>query len=187
MVFLKFVKTKLGYYRTTAGKKVPTNVTEAPIDNVSFHHISSVEKWKYVCQRRLALERELAKDALECEQVMYLIDEAGLRKSVSGFGDFYENLVKKFIVNITQDCDSPMSKEFRKDFVCGKCVEFSHDVINIYLGRSEEACDEVEVTDNQICKKITAKQVKQWTVKGKLSSSKLSVNYSLLHMIGSAN
>ena len=121
------------------------------------------------------------------KKIMNLIDEAGLRKSVSGFGDCYEKLVKEFIVNIPQNCDSPMSKEFINVFVRGKCVGFSPDVINRYLSRSEEACAEVEVTYNQICKEISAKQVKQWHVMGKISSSKLSVKYALLPRIRSAN
>jgi len=123
--------------RTAGGKKVLVNVPETLIDNVSFHHVSNVEKWKYVCKRRITLERELEKDALECEQVMKLIDEAVLRKSVSGFGDCYQKLVKEFIVNIPYDCDSSLNKEFRKVFVRGKCVNFSPEVINKFLGRNE--------------------------------------------------
>lgn len=121
--------------------------------------VSNVEKWMYVCQRRLVVERELGKDALECEQVMNLINDAGLRKTDSGFGNCFEMLVKEFIVNIPKDCDSPMTKVFRKIFVRQKCVEFSPEVINKFLGRSEETCAELEVTDNQICKEITTNQV----------------------------
>jgi hypothetical protein len=111
-----------GKKRDAGGKKVPVNVPETPIDNVSFHHVANAQKWKYVCERRLALERELGKDALECKQVMDLIDEVGLRKSVSGFGNCYEMLVKEFIVNILRDCDSNQSTEYRKVFLCGGCV-----------------------------------------------------------------
>jgi hypothetical protein len=35
-------------------------------------------------------------------------------------------------------------------------VEFSPEVINKFLGKDEEACDEVEVTNNHVCKEITA-------------------------------
>ena len=41
----------------TTGKNIPANVPEVPIDNISFHSVENVEKWKYVYQRRLALER----------------------------------------------------------------------------------------------------------------------------------
>lgn len=88
---------------------------------------------------------------------MDLLDEVGLRRSVFGFGKIYEMLVKEFIVNIPEYCDIPSSKEYLKVFVRGKCVEFSPEVINRYLGRNEEACAEVEVTDKIVCKKIKAK------------------------------
>ncbi|MCI02183.1 envelope-like protein [Trifolium medium] len=74
-----------------------------------------------------------------------------------------------------------------KVFVRGKCVEFSPTVINRILGRSEEPQAEVEVTDNAVCKAITANQVKLWPKKGKLSSGKLSMKYALLNRIGAAN
>jgi hypothetical protein len=61
------------------------------------------------------LERELGKDALKCKQVMNLIDEARLKKSVSGFRSCYEKLIKEFIVNIPEDCDNSLSKEFKKN------------------------------------------------------------------------
>ncbi|XP_050890026.1 uncharacterized protein LOC127095365 [Lathyrus oleraceus] len=50
----------------TLSKKKPTtsklaaSVPEVPIDNISFHFASSVNRWKYVYQKRLALERELS-------------------------------------------------------------------------------------------------------------------------------
>ena len=49
-------------------KKMPTtsklaaSVPEVPIDNISFHFASSVNRWKYVYQKRLDLERELAQN-----------------------------------------------------------------------------------------------------------------------------
>jgi len=96
--------------RTDVEKKLPINVPEAPIDNISFHYVVNIEKLKYVFQRRLDLEIELGKDALEFKEVIDLIDEARLRWSVSGFGNCYELLVKEFIVNNPKDCDSPLSK-----------------------------------------------------------------------------
>ena len=54
-------------------------------------------------------------------------------------------------------------------------MRFSPSVINKYLGRSDDAQPELEETDNQVCQTITAKQVKHWPMKGKLTASKLSV------------
>ena len=77
----------LSMKRSTAEKKVPINVPGVPIDNVSFHCVANAERGEYVFQRRLTLERELGKDALECKDVMDLIDEVKLRRSVSSFGN----------------------------------------------------------------------------------------------------
>lgn len=120
------------------GKKVPANVLEVPIDNISFHSVENVEKWKFVSQRRLSLERELRKDAFECKEVMYLIKEVGFMKSVVGFRKCYEMLVKEFIMNISKECDNKRSKEFVKVYVRGKCVKFSPEIINRFMGISEE-------------------------------------------------
>jgi len=173
--------------RRMFGMKIPASVPETPTYNISFHHGANTLKWKYICQRRLALERELGKNALECEQIMELINEAKLRRSVSSFCNCYEMLVKEFIVNIPKDYDNPLSSEYMKVFFRGKCAEFSSEIINRFLGRSEEEHVEVEITDNDICKEITANQVKKWPVKGKLAPSKLSVKYVVLHKIGDAN
>ncbi|XP_050889833.1 uncharacterized protein LOC127095145 [Lathyrus oleraceus] len=122
--------TKGGARKHSYGKKIPTNIHEVPIDNISFHSVENIEKWKFVYQRRMALERELGKDAFECKEVIGLIQEAGLMKSVSDFGKFYEMLVKEFIVNISKECDNKRSKEFRKVYVRGRCVGFSPEIIN---------------------------------------------------------
>ncbi|MCI65320.1 envelope-like protein, partial [Trifolium medium] len=58
--------------------------------------------------------------------------------------DCYEKLVKEFLVNISEDYDDPLSKEFMKVFDRGRCVDFSPAVINKFLGRSEEPEAEVE-------------------------------------------
>ncbi|XP_050892009.1 uncharacterized protein LOC127097557 [Lathyrus oleraceus] len=118
---------------------------------------------------------------------MCLIKEDGLMKTVIGLGKCYEMLVKEFILNISKECDNKWSKEFRKVYVRGRCVDFSPEIINRFLGRNEEEQVEVEASDNVICREITAKQVKEWPRKGKLSASALSVKYVVLHRIGVAN
>ncbi|XP_058726171.1 uncharacterized protein LOC131597492 [Vicia villosa] len=167
--------------------KLAASVPEVPIDNISFHYPSSVLRWKFVYQKRLALERELALNALEYEEIMNLIHEAGLMKTVTQFTKCYEVLVKEFIVNLHEDCGNKNTKEYLKVFVKGKCVNFSPTMINKFLDRSNEALLELEVSDNQMCKVITVGQVKTWPVKRKLNASKLSVKYAILHRIGAAN
>jgi hypothetical protein len=135
----------------------------------------------------LALERELSDEALECKEVMDLILQAGLMKTVSGLGRCYEKLVKEFIVNIGEDCDNKLSKEYHQVFVRGKCVQFSPAVINAYLGRREYGYPGFEPTNNQVCKTITANQVKVWPLKGKVPSAMLSVKYAILNRICAIN
>jgi hypothetical protein len=60
-------------------------------------------------------------------------------------------------------------------------------VINNYLGRKEDGYPGFEPTNNQICKTITANQVKVWPLKGKVPSAMLSVKYAILNRIGYAN
>ncbi|XP_058775153.1 uncharacterized protein LOC131649411 [Vicia villosa] len=152
-------------------------------DNISLHYPSSFNRWKYVYQKRLALERELAQNALESKEIMDLIHEAGLMKIVTHFSKCYEMLVKEFIVNLSEDCTDRKSKDLRKVYVRGKCVTFSSPVINSFLRRSDEAQPELEVFDNKVCQVITANQVKSWPMKGKLSTSKLNIECAMLHKI----
>lgn len=92
---------------------------------------------------------------------MKLVEHEGLMKIVTVFGICYEVVVKEFIVNIPSNCDDNKSKEFRKVFVRGKCVKFSPNVINRYMGRCEDEQPGIKVTENQVCKEITTKQVIQ--------------------------
>ncbi|KAK2369009.1 hypothetical protein QL285_082165 [Trifolium repens] len=169
------------------GKIIPQNVPDVPMDNISFHFIESAQKWKFVANRRLALERELSDEALEQKEIIALIEKAGLMKTVSGIGDCYEKLVKEFLVNIPEDCDNPLSKEHHKVYVRGKCVMFSPAIINKTLGNKEDGYAEMEITNNNICKTITANQVKIWPSRGKVPSVMLSVKYAILNRIGTAN
>ncbi|KAK2407350.1 hypothetical protein QL285_042979 [Trifolium repens] len=169
------------------GRIIPQNVPDVPMDNISFHFIESAQKWKFVANRRLALERELSDEALEHKEIIALIEKAGLMKTVSGLGECYEKLVKEFLVNIPEDCDNPLSKEHHKVYVRGKCVHFSPTIINKFLGNKEDGYAELEVTNNQVCKTITANQVKVWPMKGKVPSVMLSVKYVILNRIGTAN
>ncbi|KAK2356502.1 hypothetical protein QL285_093831 [Trifolium repens] len=169
------------------GRIIPQNVPDVPMDNISFHFIESAQKWKFVANRRLALERELSAEALEQKEIIALIEKAGLMKTVSGIGECYEKLVKEFLVNIPEDCDNPLSKEHHKVYVRGKCVHFSPAIINKFLGNKEDGYAELEVTNTQVCKTITANQVKVWPMKGKVPSVMLSVKYAILNRIGTVN
>ncbi|XP_050878350.1 uncharacterized protein LOC127082169 [Lathyrus oleraceus] len=74
-------------------------------------------KWKYVYHKRLALERELAQNVLECKEIVDLIQEAGLMKTMTQLSKCYEILVKEFIVNVSEECADGKSREFIKVYV----------------------------------------------------------------------
>ncbi|XP_058725980.1 uncharacterized protein LOC131597292 [Vicia villosa] len=179
--------SKTGSKKKHAFTKASTTVPDIPLDNIYLHYASNAIQWKYVFQRRLALERELANDALECQEVMKLIKSAGLLKTVTHFSKCYEMLVKEFIVNLSQDCADGKAEDFHKVYVRRKCIEFSPTIVNLYLGRDDEAQPELEVTDNEVCEVITGGKIKKWPIKSKLSASLLTVRYALLHKIGAAN
>ncbi|KAH1198424.1 hypothetical protein GmHk_18G052011 [Glycine max] len=143
----------------TSGKKVPGNVPDAPLDNISFHSIGNAERWKFVYQRRLALERELGRAALDCEEIMDLIKAAGLLKTVSKLGDCYEGLVREFIVNIPSDISNRKSDDYQRVFVRGKCIRFSPAVINKYLGRPTDGVIDIDVSEHQIAKKSLPNEI----------------------------
>ncbi|MCI50419.1 envelope-like protein, partial [Trifolium medium] len=87
-------------------KKAKT-VPSVPIDNVSFHHENGASRWKFIYQRRVALERNLSDDLLQCQELVELIEATGLMKIIKGLDKCYDRLVREFIVNIEEDCDNP--------------------------------------------------------------------------------
>ncbi|XP_050884897.1 uncharacterized protein LOC127088024 [Lathyrus oleraceus] len=177
----------ISHAKKTTVRKSPVKVHVVHLDNISFHLEDGAAKWKFVIQRRVAVERELGKDVVDVKEVMELIQAVGLLKTVVGFSQCYEGLVKEFIVNIPEDISDKNSKEFYKVYVRGKCITLSPTVINNFLGRNNEGAGELEVTDNQVCREITAKQVKVWPFKKHLPAGKLTIKYVILHQIGAAN
>ncbi|PNX83007.1 envelope-like protein, partial [Trifolium pratense] len=155
---------------------MPPNIPSVPIDNISFHCVENADRWKFVVKRRLAVERNLSEEFLKCQDIMSLIEEAGLIKTVSELGKCYEKLTREFLVNIPTDCDNPLSPEYLKVFVRGKCVEFSPAIINQHLCRCVDPAPELEVSINDV-----------WPKAGKLSAAKLTTKYALLNKIVAAN
>jgi hypothetical protein len=107
-----------------AVKKSPAKVAVVHLDNISFHLEDGAAKWKFVIQRRVAIERELGKEAVEVKEVMELIKNVGLMKTVLAFPQCFEGLVKEFVVNIPEDISEKSSKELCKVFVRGGWVRF---------------------------------------------------------------
>jgi len=105
--------------KKSAGKQSVQIVENVPIDKVSFHLPEFAQRWKFIHHRKLHLERELSEETMKIKVVMELIKEAGLMKTVCNIGDCYEKLVKEFLVNIPEDCDNPLSREYQKVYVRG--------------------------------------------------------------------
>jgi hypothetical protein len=173
--------------KKSTGKKTSTNASVVLTDNISFHYPNYANRGKYVFHRRLALERELGPDILEINVVVDLIKNAGLESTVTNLGSCYEKLVKEFLVNIPNDCDNPVSPNYHVVYVRGKEVKFSPTIINRFLGIDESQCADTELNSNQVCKVITANQVRVWPKKGKIPAVMLSVKYIILNRIGAAN
>ncbi|XP_050875395.1 uncharacterized protein LOC127079023 [Lathyrus oleraceus] len=123
--------------KKTIVRKSHVKVVVVHLDNISLHLKDGAAKWKFVIQRRVAVERELGKDVVEVKEVMDLIKVVRLLKTVAGFSQCYEG--------------------------------------------------ELEATDNEVCREITARQVKGWPIKKHLPAGKLIVKYAILHKIGAEN
>jgi hypothetical protein len=78
----------------------------------------------------------------------------------SGTLALVRKLVKELLVYISYVYDYRLSNEYQKVYVIRECVNFSHNTINKFLGVEEINIPELEVTDNHVCKEITANQVK---------------------------
>ncbi|XP_050885287.1 uncharacterized protein LOC127088741 [Lathyrus oleraceus] len=104
--------------------RVTHDVSDNPkADTVNLEEFSDNELWKYVYHKRLALERELVQNVLECKEIVDLIQEAGLMKTVTQLSKCYETLVKEFIVNVSEECaDVITANQVRKWPLKGKLV-----------------------------------------------------------------
>ncbi|XP_050887278.1 uncharacterized protein LOC127092446 [Lathyrus oleraceus] len=167
-------------------KEVPTESSE--FDQDVEHNVQYIIS----TSRKQAYGKKIPSDILEYHFTtsfftLWKILKNGNMFIKEGFRKCYEILVKKLIMNISKECDNKRSKEFRKVYVRGRCVDFYPEIINRFLGRNEEEQAEIEVSNNFIYKEIIAKQVKEWPRKGKLSISALSAKYVVLHRIGAAN
>ncbi|XP_050885588.1 uncharacterized protein LOC127091090 [Lathyrus oleraceus] len=60
-------------------------------------------------------------------------------------------------------------------------------LLKTVVGFSQCYEGELEATDNEVCREITARQVKGWPIKKHLPARKLTVNYAILHKIAAAN
>lgn len=77
------------------------NVASVPLDGVFFHSEEGASLWKYVVKRKIVKEKELSPSTQECLNLMDLLLEVELDKTVLCLGPFYPQLVRKFIINLS--------------------------------------------------------------------------------------
>ncbi|KAK2397885.1 hypothetical protein QL285_059413 [Trifolium repens] len=140
--------------------------------STSFHTKENEQRWK-IGQRRMATERELSSEALSYKEITTLLEEAKLMKTVLGVGKCYERLVREFMVNLIEECAEEGSDNYHKVLLREKNIDFS--LSNKILSM------------DKIAEEITTGQAKNWPKKGLLPTSKLTVKYTILNRIGTAN
>ncbi|MCI98313.1 envelope-like protein, partial [Trifolium medium] len=52
------------------GRKRARTVPSVPLDNVSFHHEEGASRWKFICERRVVVEKSLNNELLNCQELM---------------------------------------------------------------------------------------------------------------------
>lgn len=169
------------------GKKIPFDIPLAPMDKVFFHYEESVLKWKYVYHRKIAIEKELSEEAMKCEEIIKLLQDAQVMEIVTGLSSFYPQLVKEFIVNISKDFKKVDSNYYRKVHVCGCCIGFSLAVINDYLGRGKLIIIDKVPNMKTIAQEITKGTYEDWHHRGLLPITNLSVKYAILNKFRFSN
>lgn len=112
------------------------NVASIPLDGVSFHSEEGASLRKYVVKQKIVDEKELSPSIQECLDLMDLLLEAELDKTVLCLGLFYPQLAREFIVNLSADFDNPSSLSFQKVNIWGHQFEFSTAIINKFLLRN---------------------------------------------------
>ncbi|KAK2362362.1 hypothetical protein QL285_087431 [Trifolium repens] len=155
--------------------------------STSFHSEDRGQRWKIVVQRRIATERELSTEAFSYKEIVTLLEKAKVVKIMMGVGRCYENLVREFITNLTEECTKEESDDYHKVQLREKNIDFSPTTIDKFLGRSVEAESNKILSMDKITEEITSGQAKQWPKKGLLPTSKLTVKYAILNRIGTAN
>ncbi|XP_057428378.1 uncharacterized protein LOC130721649 [Lotus japonicus] len=158
------------------GKRIPLNIPDAPMDNVSFHYVEFAQRWNFFFHRRIAVERELSEEALSYNEIIKILEQAGLMKTVTGPDVVTEE--EHDLDRVANTLTGKLVKKWRKKGLLpyGKLTAKSPDVVI----EEEHDLDRVANT-------LTGKLVKKWRKKGLLPYGKLTAKYVVLYKIGTAN
>ena len=122
-----------------------------------------------MCYMRIVPKRELSKKAQKISEVMEMLGDAQLLKTVAGIGPNYPRLVKEFICNLPSKLNDPDSPDFMKVFVRGHCFTLSPTVINDYLGRGRNKTKDRLPHVKIIVDELSGRDDKEWPEKRLIS------------------
>lgn len=121
----------------TSRRKVPPNILSVLLDGISFHLKESVQRWKYVVQRRITDEVNVSDKHHSCLSIMNLVIKVGLSKTNSNVGPFYPQLIREFIViNLPSEFNDPSSPDYQIVHIRGSVFKIAPAIINDFLGNS---------------------------------------------------
>ncbi|KAK2395948.1 hypothetical protein QL285_057636 [Trifolium repens] len=126
--------------------------------STSFHTEVREQRWKIIVQRRIPIERELSTEALSYKEIITLLEEAKVMKTVMEVGRCYEKLVREFITNLTEECTEEGSDDYHKVQLREKNIDFSPTTINKIMGRSAEAESKKNLSMEKVAEEITVGQ-----------------------------
>ncbi|XP_050935684.1 uncharacterized protein LOC127144159 [Cucumis melo] len=171
----------------TGRKKIPANIPPIPIDGISFHHEESVQRWKFVMQRRIADEVNISDKHQSCMSIMDLIHKVGLEKTISNVGPFHPQLIRELIVNLPDEFNDPSSADYQTVHIRGFKFVISPTLINGFLGNTIDFdCSPPCLTTEVLATVLSGGTLSTWPV-NKIPAAALSVKYVILHKIGIAN
>ncbi|GAA0163831.1 hypothetical protein LIER_19605 [Lithospermum erythrorhizon] len=115
------------------------------------------------------------------------LEEAGVMPTVETDGPYYPQLVRKFICNMIENIDDPVSPNFQKETFQNFTFDFSPCLINGCFARANGGETGYNLQLFEIFKVLTGGAVNTWPVKGQIPSSRLSVKYAILHKVAVVN
>lgn len=158
-----------------AGKGVSTN----------FYTHAIKEKWKKFKRLRCFSERKIDEVSFSQYNIVDLLKNRNLMKTVYAIEPYAESGVRYFYTNLLKSFGNPCSNNCGKVYVRGKVFTVSTGLINEYLGTKDvetEACVE---NLNEVAHVITGGRTKKWSTPFRAST--LSHLYSVVHKIMTSN
>ena len=170
----------------TSRRKVPPNILSVLLDGISFHLKESVQRWKYVVQRRITDEVNVSDKHHSCLSIMNLVIKVGLSKTNSNVGPFYPQLIIEFIVNLPFEFNDPSSPEYQTVHIKGSMFKISPTIINRFLGNSVVSSSQSShISNDDLAFVLSSGTLSVWPVNG-ISDVSVSVKYVIFHKIGIA-